>query len=232
MIKVIAFDLDDTLWPVRPVLLRAEKVLGNWLEGAGFRYDVAAMRQIRSELLHSAPDLAGQITLLRLKVIEETLRRSGVATVSARRIAEEAIDVFLVARHQIDFFDGAREALLSLADQFQLGALSNGNADIRRLGLDNIFSFAFSAEQVGAPKPADNLFRAALAHTSTDPHEMVYVGDDARLDMDPAKRLGLYTVWIRHADDAAIGEELPDAVVPHIRDVPEAINKLFLGSQR
>ena len=32
MIRVIAFDLDDTLWEVVPVIIRAEAILANWHE--------------------------------------------------------------------------------------------------------------------------------------------------------------------------------------------------------
>ena len=32
MIRVIAFDLDDTLWYVGPVIKRAESILADWLE--------------------------------------------------------------------------------------------------------------------------------------------------------------------------------------------------------
>ena len=54
----------------------------------------------------------------------------------------------------------------ALARRHRLGALTNGNADIARLGLDRFFRFAFSAADVGAAKPAPEMFRAALLHTS------------------------------------------------------------------
>jgi len=98
---------------------------------------------------------------------------SGYGDEEARQRSLEAIEVFLHARNQIELFEGAMDELRKLAGTFTLGALSNGNADIQRVGLHEVMSFHFSAEQVGAPKPADNLFRAALAHTGADPHEMV-----------------------------------------------------------
>ena len=43
MIRVIAFDLDDTLWNVHPVIRRAESILADWLEKEvpGYRYEPA-----------------------------------------------------------------------------------------------------------------------------------------------------------------------------------------------
>ena len=31
MIKAITFDLDDTLWPILPVIIEAEKITKRWL---------------------------------------------------------------------------------------------------------------------------------------------------------------------------------------------------------
>ena len=64
-------------------------------------------------------------------------------------------------------------AVQQLAGHYVLGTLTNGNADIQRLGLSDYFSFSFSAEQVGAPKPAPNLFHAALDHTGVKAEEMI-----------------------------------------------------------
>ena len=51
-IKVVAFDLDDTLWDMKPTLIRAERVLGKWLAEncPNLTYDVETMRQIREAL--------------------------------------------------------------------------------------------------------------------------------------------------------------------------------------
>jgi HAD superfamily hydrolase (TIGR01509 family) len=143
----------------------------------------------------------------------------------------QAIEIFLVARNDIQLFTGALEAIRALAIDYQLGALSNGNADIRRLGLDEHFDFAFSAEGVGAPKPEPALFEAALAHTGTAPHEMLYVGDDPSLDIDAAKRLGLHTIWLKTPAKPAIDQTKPDETIEHIRDLPAAVQRLHLRLQ-
>jgi HAD superfamily hydrolase (TIGR01549 family) len=45
---------------------------------------------------------------------------------------------------------------------FDLYALSNGNADIQRVGLGHLFKQHFSAAGVGAAKPDPRMFQAAL----------------------------------------------------------------------
>jgi len=49
------------------------------------------------------------------------------------------------------------------------------------------------------------------------------------LDIDPANRLGLRTVWVNPGTDSgrAPGETEPDAVIPHIRHIDDAIRALL-----
>ena len=225
MIRVIAFDLDDTLWHVHPVIVRAEKRLAEWLGNTvpGFRYDPMQMRGHREQVVESDPNIAHQLTELRRRVIEAALIATGVPAAQAADTAEGAMEVFLTARNEVEFFEGALEAIQLVARDYQLGALTNGNADITRLGLAEHFSFAFSAEEVGAPKPAPDLFHRALAHTGVQPHEMVYVGDDPVKDVDTANRVGLHTIWVANDARPGPGETDPDHVISSIGDLPEAI---------
>lgn len=228
MIRVVAFDLDDTLWEITPVLLRAEAQLNAWLTGnvAALRFTVESMRPLRREVIEADPSLAGRVTELRRRVIERAMLLSGIGEQDASRLSGDAMEVFLHARNQIELFDGALDVIRQLADNYVLGVLTNGNADVRRLGLADFFDFVYSAEDVGAPKPQADLFHAALQRTSAAPGEMVYVGDDPVLDVDPANRLGIHTVRIRRAGDRREGETRPDQVVTDVKQIPDAIRRL------
>ena len=181
------------------------------------------MKHHREQVLAADPGVSHQLTELRRRVIETALRSSGLNTNTARETAGNAMDVFLTARNEVEFFDGALDAIREVAALYQLGALTNGNADITRLGLSEHFSFAFSAEEVGAPKPAPDLFHRALAHTGVQPEEMVYVGDDPIKDVDTANRVGLHTIWVANDARPGPGETEPDQVISDIRELPEAI---------
>ncbi len=227
-IRVIGFDLDDTLWAVKPVIIRAEQTLNSWLkeEVPDLEFNVEQMRQFRDRALAEDPGLQRQITGLRQKVIHLALAESGIK--NAEDVAAEAIEVFLHARNQIEYFDGALQVLEHLARDYALGALSNGNADIQRLGLEHLFDFAYSAEQVGAPKPEPDLFHQAILHTSVKPHEMIYVGDDPRLDVDAANQLGIKTIWLDHGTKPQ-GETAPSATINDIKDLPDAVKEVDPG---
>src|SRR5690606_23803254 len=49
-----------------------------------------------------------------------------------------AFEVFLAARHQVSLFPEVQPTLEVLANRYQLAVLTNGNADVRRLGLADI----------------------------------------------------------------------------------------------
>lgn len=228
MIRVIAFDLDDTLWHVDPVIRRAESKLKEWLESQlqGFVYDRKDIGRFRQAAIEESPHLAGRMTEFRRTVLGKALSHHGVKGQPLDETLDAAMEVFLAARNDIEFFEGALETIAFLSDDFLLGALSNGNADVERLGLANHFSFAFSAEEVGAPKPAPDLFHAALAHTGCGPDQMVYVGDDPVKDVDAANRVGLRTIWLKNALRPGPGASDPDIIIEDIRQLPDAIMAL------
>ncbi|MBT7796685.1 MAG: HAD family hydrolase [Gammaproteobacteria bacterium] len=227
MIRVIAFDLDDTLWYVGPVIKRAESILADWLEKEvpGYSYEPSTLMPIRETLLSEDTSLGHRLTAFRQQLIKASLV-SYLDEQSAASHAEGAMEIFLAARNEVEFFEGALDTLRDIARSFQLGAITNGNADIYRLGLNDCFSFAFSAEQVGAPKPAPDLFHAALAHTGCEPAQMVYVGDDPIKDVDAANEVGLHTIWMKSNDKLIKGESNPDETIDDIRALPDAIRKL------
>ena len=227
MIRVIAFDLDDTLWDVGPVITRAESILANWLESKvpGYSYEPSKLKKIRENLLSEDPKLRHRLTAFRRRLIETSLL-SHLDRKSAASHAEGAMKIFLTARNEVEFFEGALDTLRNIAQSFQLVAITNGNADIYRLGLDDFFSFAFSAEQDGIPKPAPNLFQAALTQTGCEPAQMVYVGDDPIKDVDAANAVGLHTIWMRSNSSSIEGKSNPDETINDIRDLPDAIRRL------
>ena len=54
---------------------------------------------------------------------------------------EESFNYFLDKRHEIIFYDGVIEALEDLATRYDLGVLTNGNADINKLNIGEYFKF-------------------------------------------------------------------------------------------
>jgi FMN phosphatase YigB (HAD superfamily) len=89
-VRAICFDLDNTLWEIEPVLLRAEGILADWLRHRypriTERFSAEEMLAMRAALSREEPHQAHDLTYLR----RETLARLAIAVGYDRDIAHEA----------------------------------------------------------------------------------------------------------------------------------------------
>lgn len=195
-VHAITLDLDDTIWPIGPVIVRAENALGEWLRANAPRtaahWPLEAMRTLRDEVAAEHPHLAHDFTQQRLITLERMLRAAGddIALVAP------AFDAFFAARCDVTHYDDSLDALDRLAAHVPLAALSNGNADLRRIGLMHVFRFQLGAREHGVAKPAASIFLAACRQLGCAPAQVLHVGDDVALDIVGAARAGLRTCWI------------------------------------
>lgn len=234
-LRAITFDLDNTLWDVRTVIGGAERRLAAWLDAeipaaAAVYRNGADLMAMRSRLISEQPQMAHDISRLREAILRRVMRQAGHGEAEARRLAARAFQVFIEARHDIEFFDGALSALAKLSRRYALGSLTNGNADPKRLKLDRYFSFSFCAADVGASKPAPELFEAALRHTGAAPHEVAHIGDHPIDDIAAAANLGLHTVWFNGPVQWEMREEpatAPATVeITHLDELMDAVERI------
>ena len=64
-IRLITFDLDDTLWSVQPVIVAADNTLRAWLASNAERLDALTperLQQLRSEVVQQQPDLDRRVS--------------------------------------------------------------------------------------------------------------------------------------------------------------------------
>ena len=206
MIRLVTFDLDDTLWDLSGVIERAATATNDWLarRAPAFsqvpRAEAAALHQAA---LDANPALAHDVSALRVAVLRKTLEHCGEAPERATLLAEGALAEFLDWRHRVTFFPDAMAALAALGQRYTLAALTNGNADYSRLGLARYFSFGYCAADVGASKPDPAMFNRALAHAGVAPAEAVHVGDHAIHDVQGAQAAGMATVWLNRRESKA-----------------------------
>ncbi len=217
-IRAITLDLDDTLWPVWPTIARAEAVLVEWLAAhapatAG-RHDTASLRRLRDQVGQANPDWVHDLTRIRLESIRLALRQSG----DDPALAEPAFAAFFEERQKVDLFDDVRPALARLAARYPIVALTNGNADVARVGLAEFFRGSLSAREFGLGKPHLAIFREAAARTGQPLAQVLHVGDDARLDVEGAVFAGMPVAWVRRPGHPAEAKPAVPATleVPHL----------------
>jgi FMN hydrolase / 5-amino-6-(5-phospho-D-ribitylamino)uracil phosphatase len=210
-VRAISIDLDDTLWPIWPTIAKAEEVLLQWLvlhapATARLFADAQALRAIRNQMVTLRPDLVHDLSALRLESIRLALVQAG----DEPALAEPAFDVFFDQRQRVELFGDAHEALAFLSARYPVVALSNGNADVHRVGIGHYFRASVSAKAFGVPKPDARIFHEAARAVQVQPHEVLHVGDDATADARGALDAGLQAVWLN-----AAGLEWPHDAPPH-----------------
>ncbi|NML45163.1 HAD family hydrolase [Ramlibacter sp. G-1-2-2] len=221
-IKAITLDLDDTLWPIWPVIERAEKALHRWLVDnapmtAALFSSPLAMREIREQMTDLRPDLKHDMSALRRESIRLALTRAE----EDPALAEAAFEVFFAERQNVILFDDALPALEFLAQRYPLVALSNGNANIERVGLGRFFRASISAREFGVGKPDPRIFLAACGAVEVQPDEVLHIGDDVMLDVLGGLNAGMQTAWLNRSDALWPHEQLPHVTLASLGELKE-----------
>lgn len=210
-IKAITFDLDDTLWPLKPTLKRAELETYEWLKTHANKlteqHSLREIGEFRYALFLNDPKMMNQISQVRIESIRQLAKKSGYSATDASDIAEQSFNIHYQLRQQVNCYNGVENLLEQLSEKFVLGALSNGNADVSLTSLASVFSFSLSAEKINASKPDNAFFLQAhrkienLIDEAIAPEEILHVGDDFYCDIIGAHQFGFNTVWLNHNKD-------------------------------
>ena len=119
-IKVVTFDLDDTLWPLRETILAAHKSANDFLAS-----QVPSVKEILStnkerevwgQLIEKDPTMRHRLSELRFNVFKNILQSLGQTEQQAEKLSSEALQIFMNGRHQLTFFDGVEEVLTQLKE--------------------------------------------------------------------------------------------------------------------
>jgi len=158
----------------------------------------AAMLALRAEVAAAHPHWGHDLSAIRLETLRRALRHHG----EDPALAEAAFDVFFEARHAVTLYDDVLPGLERLAARYRLVAVSNGNAELHRVGLDRFFAGSVSARLHGAAKPAPSIFSAACEAAGAAPRQVLHLGDDLDTDVGGALAAGLHAGWICRPDGA------------------------------
>jgi putative hydrolase of the HAD superfamily len=223
-VQAIIFDLDDTLWEVGPVIVRAEHAMLAFLAERYPRvlelHSLESMRDLRARMALEHPAMRHDFTWLRLESLRHHAREAGYP----ESMAQETFEVFYRARNEVTLYDDVLPALEQLHTRFRLFAVSNGNADLETIGLARYFEHALAAREAGMLKPDPRIFGLLLHRAGLDTAQVVHVGDDAVADVEGARRAGVTPVWINRSGRAWPAAESPPPVT--VRTLTELVRLL------
>ncbi|SDG16090.1 MULTISPECIES: HAD family hydrolase [unclassified Duganella] len=210
----LLFDLDDTLWPIAPVINAAEESWHAWLAVHAPRvaaaFSLAELRVRRMALLERRPELIADLYQLRREALAEVFAETGDDPAHI----EGSMQHFAAQRNLVVPYADVLPVLPLLQGMLRLGVITNGNADLEVIGMDHHFEYQLSSSMFGRAKPDPEIFRSACTAMGVAPQDAVYVGDDLRLDVQGAQGAGLRAVWMnRHGSEAHLAAGVtPDAI--------------------
>lgn len=217
-VSALTFDLDDTLYDNRPVILRTEeetlKFLRNYhpslvaLENSDFQ-------RLRQALRKAEPEIYHDVTEWRRRAVEQAMLDAGLSREEAAAGAEAAMVNFATWRSRIDVPQATHDTLAALAEKWPLVAITNGNAQPERFGLNDYFKFVLRAGPDGRSKPYHDMYHLAAERLDLPLGEILHVGDDLTTDVAGAIRCGMQACWIK-PENADLMQATDSRLLPHI----------------
>jgi len=195
-LRVLSIDLDDTLWPIMPVIEMANQVSWDWFgehyPGVVERFTLADCYHFRAQASRMHPHRSHDLSRMRIVTYELLLQAAGYD----KEAANAAFEVFFTARNEVQPFPEVESALQRLAGQFQLISLTNGNADLEQIALGQYFSASVSACSAGIKKPDPAIFDAACKVAGVNRSQILHIGDHPLQDVVGAIDFGMASIWV------------------------------------
>ena len=158
-----------------------------------------------------------------LKFLRRTvLERMALAAGYDASLVDPAFRVVDEQRNNVTLYPDVAPALERLGDRYRLVALTNGNANLERIGIRHLFADVVTAAEAGVAKPDAGIFDLACRRAGARRDEVLHVGDHPEIDVAGARAAGLAAAWInRH--DADWPETLvpPDATVRSLAELAD-----------
>lgn len=199
-IKTIFFDLDNTLFDHTRAESSALRILLDSLPDFD-TIDREAFIRIydkNNQLLWRKME-NGEITPDELKVsrFQKCLDEFDIDIADVTKLSKLYLQIYSTQNY---VFPNAIEVLEYLKPKYTLGVLSNGFAEIQQnklktLNLQPYFEYEIYSGDVGAMKPAREIFLEATKAAKVRAEQIVYVGDSYEHDVKGAKAANWHTIF-------------------------------------
>jgi putative hydrolase of the HAD superfamily len=187
MLKIIAFDADDTLWHNEAYFQETEKKFCILLENYLPQHTIA--RELLLTEIKNIELYGYGIKAFILSMIETAIR------ITDKSIPNEAIDQIIgygqeLLNKPVDLMDGVEDVLQHLKGKYRLvmatkGDLLDQERKLKKSGLENYFHHI----EIMSEKKEDD-FRKLIKHLDIPPEQFAMIGNSLKSDIVPVLNLG------------------------------------------
>lgn len=228
MIKVIAFDADDTLWHNEEFFQETEKKFFELLENYLPQHTTA--RELLQTELDNLPLYGYGIKAFMLSMIETAMR------VTNKTIPNEAIETIIgygkeMLNHPVQVMEGTEDVLTKLKNKYRLvmatkGDLLDQERKLKKSGLEKYFHHI---EIMSEKKTAD--YQKLIKHLDVMPQDFAMIGNSLKSDVLPVLELGGYGFHIPYHVTWAherVETEITNQRFKKLNSISEILNHLPL----
>lgn len=207
-LKVISFDLDNTIWDNSPVIRNAvsaeyNHMVKNFPSIAILfenRKNYKVLGELRNEVRRLHPDLCHDLNFMRRRTLELLGEKANLTKEEIDELVEGAFNAFNDTRQEVSdfFYPGVIEMLELLKRRgFTVVAVTNGTAQVERIPeIKHLFDHAINGFTAGALKPHKAPFEQILSLTKVQKEEVLHIGDNIVDDVKGSVDFGMKVVWI------------------------------------
>lgn len=204
----ISFDLDDTLYSNKPIMLATEQkmvayfnnVISDYAVDCGVdsssSFDFRFWSPFRQQAIADKPELKHDIGLLRQQSYFLGALSLGMNRKDAQSFADLALCYFIEQRSNFTLPQHTHDFLSYLKSKRPLVAITNGNVDTDRIGIAPYFSHHFHASIEHNLKPAPDMFDKTCLALQITPVQLLHVGDCGSNDVYGAIDAGCQSAWL------------------------------------
>lgn len=188
-IKLLSFDLDNTLYDNRPVIklaeLKSKAYLSQEFKRQSVTFDFDHFLSIRNDLMNiksknqsNLNHKLENLTYLRQLVLEkfcEPLENS-------KQICQKALDIFLKYRSQVEVPDEIIQLLEYLKKRFVVISLTNGNCDPYQTAMGDYFEKHYAPHHGFRAKPHKQMLEIVKQDFSMESDHILHIGDQPETD--------------------------------------------------
>lgn len=193
MIKLLIFDLDNTLYDEKSYVESGFKAVAKFLSASSEKFKE---QEIYDALIQSFE------TNGRGKNFDDLKRKYPEIDVA------ELVKVYREHLPKIIMPHDVLQCLKSLKESHKMALLTNGWPEVQKqkvaaLGLEKIFDKIFYAQEDGLEfrKPHKRFFEKVLEWSGLSPEEILMIGDDVEADIIPATQMGMQTFLVEKIGD-------------------------------